>query len=105
MLNKITIVLPVFNNIESLDNTLSSILDQTFKNFNVIIIDDNSTDGSSEKLKKFANKYDFFYKKIYTDYESKFINGINMDTGTSACNEALKYADTDWVLPLAMKYY
>ena len=64
MLNKITIVLPVFNNIESLDNTLSSILDQTFKNFNVIIIDDNSTDGSSEKLKKFANKYDFFIKKF-----------------------------------------
>ena len=23
-----------------------------------------------------------------------------MDTGTSACNEALKYADTDWVFTL-----
>lgn len=100
MLNKITIVLPVFNNIESLDNTLSSILDQTYKNFDVIIIDDNSTDGSSEILKKFADKYDFFYKKIYTDYESKFINGINTDTGTSACNEALKYANTDWVVTI-----
>ena len=100
MPNKISIILPVFNNIETLDDTLSSISDQTIKNFDVIIIDDNSTDGSSNIVKKFAEKKSFFYKKIYTDYESKFENGINVDTGTTACNEALKYADTDWIVTI-----
>ena len=100
MSKKLTIILPVFNNIETLDDTLSSILDQTVKNFDVIIIDDNSTDGSSKILKNYAQKHDFFYKKIFTDYDSKILNGINVDTGTSACNEALKHATSDWIVTI-----
>ena len=59
MSKKLTVILPVFNNIETLDDTLSSILDQTVKNFDVIIIDDNSTDGSSKILKNYAQKHSY----------------------------------------------
>ena len=75
---EVSIILPIFNNINTLEYTLESIIKQTFKNFELIIIDDNSTDGSSEIA--IALKYkNCFYKKIYTDYEKKFYNGINVD--------------------------
>ena len=70
---EVSIILPIFNNINTLEYTLESIIKQTFKNFELIIIDDNSTDGSSEIAEKFALKYNnCFYKKIYTDYEKNF---------------------------------
>ena len=95
---KISIILPLFNHITTLDDTLECIVKQTYKDFEVIIIDDNSTDGSSEIAEKFSNdNSNFFYKKIYTNYESKFYNGINVDVGTSACNEALNYISGEFV--------
>ena len=95
---KLSIILPIFNNINTLQDTLECIVKQTYKNFEVIIIDDNSTDGSSEIAEKFSNKNpNFFYKKIYTNYEAKFYNGINVDVGTSACNEALKYVNGEFI--------
>ena len=95
---EVSIILPIFNNINTLEYTLESIIKQTFKNFELIIIDDNSTDGSSEIAEKFALKYNnCFYKKIYTDYEKKFYNKINVDVGTTACNEALKYTKGKWI--------
>ena len=40
---EVSIILPIFNNINTLEYTLESIIKQTFKNFELIIIDDNST--------------------------------------------------------------
>lgn len=43
-----SIILPVYNAKKYLSNTIESILDQTFQDFELILIDDGSTDGSSE---------------------------------------------------------
>tara|TARA_B110001450_G_C17652452_1_gene493870 strand:- start:714 stop:1562 length:849 start_codon:yes stop_codon:yes gene_type:complete len=95
---KISIILPMFNHISTIEHTLTCILKQTYRNIEVIIIDDNSTDGCSEVAKKYSKKYsNFFYKKINTKLESKFYNGINVDAGTTACNEALKYIKGEFV--------
>jgi len=45
------IIIPVFNRIDFTLRCLQSIVDQSYKNYKVIIIDDGSSDGSAEKIK------------------------------------------------------
>ena len=45
-----SIIIPVFNNQKYLKECLSSVLNQKFKNYEILIIDDHSSDNS----KKFA---------------------------------------------------
>ena len=44
----VSIILPYFKKKEFLEETINSILDQTYKNFEHIIIDGKSTDGTLE---------------------------------------------------------
>jgi len=50
---KISIGLPVFNEEELLENRIKSILDQNYKNFEIIISDNASTDQTAEICKKY----------------------------------------------------
>lgn len=50
----VSIIMPVFNSGEYLDTAINSILRQRFENFELIVVDDGSTDGSAEKCDKFA---------------------------------------------------
>lgn len=46
--------MPAFNAAEFLDEAVSSILDQTFRDFELIIVDDGSTDDTARILQKYA---------------------------------------------------
>lgn len=50
----ISIVMPVHNALPHLDEAISSILEQTYANFEYIIYDDCSTDGSFDRLREWA---------------------------------------------------
>lgn len=58
-----SIVVPVYNVEQYLDKCLQSLTHQTFKNFEVILVDDGSTDSSGKICDKYAEKYDFI--KVY----------------------------------------
>ena len=49
----VSVIIPAFNRAWCLGETLQSVLDQTFKNFEVIVVDDGSTDGTSTILHQF----------------------------------------------------
>ncbi|WP_121357026.1 glycosyltransferase family 2 protein [Flavisolibacter nicotianae] len=51
----VTIIIPVYNAVPFLSQTIESALSQTFKNKEVIIVDDSSKDGSYEIARKFEN--------------------------------------------------
>ncbi len=51
----IDIIIPNFNKAKYLEQCLKSIIDQTYKNWKVYLVDDKSTDGSIEILNKFKN--------------------------------------------------
>lgn len=55
---KISIIVPVYNSEKYLDKCINSILKQTYKNIEIIAINDGSTDGSYEKLKSYAKRDD-----------------------------------------------
>jgi glycosyltransferase involved in cell wall biosynthesis len=50
MIPKISVILPSYNSIEFIDKSIGSILSQTYKNFELIVINDCSTDGTLEYL-------------------------------------------------------
>lgn len=52
----ISVILPVYNGEEYLEQALQSCLNQTYGNFELIIVDDASTDNSLSIVKKFENK-------------------------------------------------
>ena len=61
-----TIIIPVYNLESYIEKCLSSIRCQTFKDFEVIIIDDGSTDGSaiiSKRLVSADNRFSYFYQE------------------------------------------
>lgn len=50
-----TVVIPVHNKLPHLERSVHSVLNQTFGDFELILVDDASTDGSSEKLRTFTD--------------------------------------------------
>ena len=54
---KVSVIVPVYNTIDYLDKCLSSLLNQTMKEKEIILVDDGSTDGSGEVLEQYAQKY------------------------------------------------
>jgi len=50
----LTIVIPVYNGERYLADAIQSVLDQTYQNFEVILVDDGSTDGSAVVAKRFG---------------------------------------------------
>lgn len=57
---EISIIVPVYNSVDYLDRCISSIKGQTFHDFEVIVIDDGSGDGSDERLKQLTKDDDRF---------------------------------------------
>lgn len=55
---KVSIIIPVYNHENYIDRCLNSIRDQTYKNFELIVINDGSTDGTIDKLNGHAIKDD-----------------------------------------------
>lgn len=54
---KISIVVPIYNQEKYLDKSISSILNQTYSNIEIVAVNDGSTDRSTHILREFAEKY------------------------------------------------
>ena len=55
---KISLIIPVYNVEKFLKITLDSVFAQTFKDFEVIVVNDGSTDSSFEIIKEYSEKHD-----------------------------------------------
>lgn len=53
----ISIIVPIYNQILYLDRCMKTILNQTYDNLEIILVDDGSTDGSSELCDQYCQKY------------------------------------------------
>ena len=52
----VSVLLPVYNAADYVEQAVRSILSQTLRNFELIVIDDGSTDGSGELLTELARQ-------------------------------------------------
>ena len=65
-MNLVSIIVPCYNQAQYLDECLQSVLDQTYQNWECIIVNDGSLDDTGEIVKKWLkkdNRFQYFYKK------------------------------------------
>lgn len=86
-MDKITVVVPVYNQEKFLDECVLSIMNQTYKNLEIILVDDGSTDNSPEICN--------YYEKL-----DKRIKVIHKENGglSSARNAALDIAKGKYIM-------
>ncbi len=85
----LSVVLPVYNGAAFIEETLSSILDQTFTDYELICVDDGSTDNSVELLTEYADN----------DSKMRVISQTNEGPG-AARNRGLDAASGEFVIML-----
>lgn len=77
----VSVVMPTYNRISLLPRSIESILNQTYENFEFIIVDDGSTDGSDNLLQSYAQLDPRI--KILTNEKNKGIS-YSRNRGTDA---------------------
>src|SRR5688500_13291621 len=82
----ISVVMPVFNGQRFLAQAMDSLLAQTFRDFEVVAVDDGSTDKSPEILRRYA-KADSRVRVIHGDHA-----GIS-----AALNRGIEASTHEWI--------
>lgn len=80
---KVSIVVPIFNVENFLEEALSSLLEQTYSEYEVIMVDDGSTDNSSLICRRFVEK-DSRFKYFYQNNQGQSVArnlGLSYATG------------------------
>ena len=97
MIPKVSIIVPAFNCEKTLSNCLNSILNQTHKNFEVIIVDNNSYDRTREIIKGF----EFKDKRVKYVFEQQIGRGAARHKGEMAAKgDIILMTDADCIVPV-----
>ncbi len=93
---KISIIIPIYNAEKTIIPCINSILNQSYKNYELILVDNNSTDNTKKIIKNFQKKS----KKIKYLFEKQKGRGPARNTGEkSAKEEIILMTDSDCILP------
>lgn len=85
----ISIIIPVYNGEKYIERCIESVINQSYKNVDIILINDNSNDHSVDIINQYIRKKENHIVLINND----------VTLGVSeARNKGLKYADTEYVL-------
>ena len=77
----ISIITAVYNGEKHLEDTIQSILNQTYKNMEYIIIDGGSTDRTLEIIKKYDDKIDYWVSEKDQGISDAFNKGVKLAQG------------------------
>lgn len=90
----ISVIIPIFNQANFISECLDSVLDQTYKNVEVIVVDNGSEDDLHDKLLPYEGKI-YFYKQILQGGNAARNLGLNQARG-----KYIQFLDADdYILP------
>lgn len=91
---KLSIITVNLNNKEGLQKTIDSVLSQTFKNFEWIVIDGGSTDGSKELIKQCSEHFSYWVSEPDKGIYNAMNKGVKVAKG-----EYLQFLNSgDWLV-------
>jgi len=62
-LPKVSVIIPTYNTAKYINFAINSILNQTYNDYEIIVVDDGSTDNTKEVLKRYWGKIRYFYQQ------------------------------------------
>lgn len=86
ILNLVSIIMPSYNTAQYIEKTIKSILDQTYTNWELIIIDDCSTDNTDDVVKNYLS-----------DKRIKYLKNEQNSGAAVSRNRALREAKGQWI--------
>ena len=93
---KLSIVIPVYNTAKYLPECVDSVLNQTFRDYEIILIDDGSTDGSAAICDAYAEEHDH----IHVIHQANAGASAARNAGIEAAKgEYIHFIDSDDLLP------
>lgn len=92
MLKKVSVIVPIHNSEKTLNRCVKSILSQSYKNLEVILVNDGSTDGSLKICEKFKEKDS---RVVVINKKNAGVSAAR-NTGLSVANgEFIQFVDAD----------
>ena len=89
---KTSIIIPIYNTKEYLEQCVESVLNQTQKEIEIILVDDGSTDGSTQIIKEYERKYSVV-KAVYQENQKL---GAARNAGVrAATGKYIYFVDSD----------
>ena len=91
----ISVIIPTFNRADKVVRAISSVLDQTFTDFEIIVVDDASTDRTKDAVVRFNDCITYIEHSLNLGVSAARNTGIRKSTG-----EFIAFLDSDdWWLP------
>lgn len=92
---RVTLMVAVMNEIDVIDRCVQSMVSSQYRNIEVIVVDDCSTDGTAERLEELSHFYPFRYLRLTTNVGKKnaLVKACGMATG-----DILAFTDSDCVI-------
>lgn len=92
----ISIIIPVYNQANKLDQCLASLANQTYQNYEIILVNDGSTDSLEEVLEKYKSV--FGIKFIFINQRNLGSNPARNSGAKRAQGEFLLFCDADIIM-------
>ena len=90
--HEVDIIMPNYNKGQFLEKTINSVITQTYKNWHLYIIDDNSTDNSVEVINKFSSLKNITIAKLHKNKGPAFCRNYGMRISQS---KYIAFIDSD----------
>ena len=82
----VSVIIPSYNHVDYVEEAVLSVVNQTYENIELIVLDDGSTDGSIELLKALSEQYGFSLVVKANEGLSATLNlGIELSNGRYIC--------------------
>ena len=88
----VDIILPNYNKFNFVEEAIDSVVNQTFKNWHMYIIDDNSNDNSWSVIKKFSNLHNVTHVRLNKNMGPSFCRNYGMRISKS---KYISFIDSD----------
>lgn len=92
-MSKVTIIIPVYNSEKYIGKCLDSILNQTYTNFEILVVNDGSKDNSQKVIEEYQNKYPD--KIIAINQENKGVSKTRNESIKKASGDYIMFIDND----------
>ena len=91
----VSVIIPVYNSAKYIQKAIDSVLDQTYSNYEIIVVDDGSTDETRQKLQQYRDKIRYVFQENQGSATARN-TGIKLAKG-----DLVAFLDSDdfWSMP------